>query len=115
MRKQAYGPWMMKAFALLARCKGLRGTAFDPFGHTEERRTERALIGEYQDTVNVLIAGLGSHNHALALQIAALPEGIKGFGHVKARNLAAVRQRWADLMAQWHAPVSADTDMRRSA
>jgi indolepyruvate ferredoxin oxidoreductase len=113
--KQTYGPWMMKAFGLLARLKGLRGTAFDVFGYTEERRTERALIGEYQDAVEELIAGLGAQNHALAVQVAALPEGIKGFGHVKARYLAAVRQRWAELMTQWRAPVAQDGAVRQLA
>jgi len=113
--KQTYGPWMMKAFGLLARLKGLRGTAFDVFGYTEERRTERVLIGEYQDAVEELIAGLGAQNHALAVQVAALPEGIKGFGHVKARHLAAVRQRWAELMAQWRAPVAQDGAVRQLA
>ena len=99
--KQTYGPWMLKAFGWFARCKGLRGTAFDVFGRTEERRTERALIGEYQDTVEELMAGLNAQNHALALQLAAVTEPVKGFGHVKARNLAAARTRWAEWLAQW--------------
>jgi len=102
--KQTYGPWMMKAFGLLARLKGLRGTAFDLFGRTEERRTERALIGEYLDCVEELMQSLNAERHALALEIAAVPGQIKGFGHVKARNLAAARSRWQALMAQWRAP-----------
>jgi len=99
--KKKYGPSMLTAFRLLARLKGLRGTALDVFGRTEERRTERALIGEYRAAVEEVLAGLTPGSHALALEIAALPEQIRGYGHVKERNLAAVRTRWADLMARW--------------
>ncbi|NIC42994.1 indolepyruvate ferredoxin oxidoreductase family protein [Aquabacterium sp. A08] len=104
--KQAFGPWMQGAFRLLARLKGLRGTAFDPFGRTEERRTERALIGEYLDALEEVMAGLTPDKHALALQIAAWPEQVKGFGHVKARHLAAARPRWTGLLAEWRAAPS---------
>jgi len=101
LKKTAYGPWMLRLMRLLAHGKRLRGTAFDPFGHTEERRTERALIGEYLELVEELLATLTPERHALALQLARLPGQIKGFGHVKARHLAAARQRWAELLAQW--------------
>ncbi|GAA6121138.1 indolepyruvate ferredoxin oxidoreductase family protein [Acidovorax sp. FG27] len=102
--KQAYGPWMRRAFAVLARLKGLRGTALDPFGRTEERRTERALIGEYRAAIDEVIAGLTAERLPLAVEIASLPEGIRGYGHVKERHLKAVRPQWADLMAQWRDP-----------
>jgi indolepyruvate ferredoxin oxidoreductase len=101
--KRPFGPWIRPAFGLLARLKGLRGTPFDFFGLTEERRTERALIAEYRATVEQLIARLDAGNHALALEIARLPEQIKGYGHVKARNLAKVRPQWTGLMQQWSA------------
>ena len=99
--KQTYGPWMLKAMGVLARLKGLRGTALDPFGRTEERRTERALIAQYRTDIETLLAGLNADHHALALEIARLPEQIRGFGHVKARNLAAVQTRREHLLAQW--------------
>ncbi len=102
--KQAFGPWMRRAFAVLARCKGLRGTAFDPFGRTEERRTERALIQEYRASIDEVLAGLDAARLPLALEIARLPEGIRGYGHVKARHLARVRPQWAALMEQWRHP-----------
>ena len=92
---------MLTGFRLLARLKGLRGTAFDVFGRTEERRTERALIAEYQALVEELCAGLSAERHALALDLAQVPEQIKGYGHVKERNLAAARQRWSQLLAEW--------------
>ncbi|MDD0816149.1 indolepyruvate ferredoxin oxidoreductase family protein [Curvibacter sp. HBC28] len=99
--KKKYGPAMLTGFRWLARLKGLRGTAFDVFGRTEERRTERALITEYRALVEELCRGLSADNHALALELARLPEQIKGYGHVKERNLHAARQRWQALLAQW--------------
>lgn len=99
--KQKFGPWTYQLFRVLARFKGLRGTALDIFGRTEERRTERALIEEYRKTVEELVAGLQAGNHALAVEIAGLPEKIRGYGHVKARNLAATRPQWDALLQQW--------------
>ena len=83
--------------------KGLRGTALDVFGRTEERRTERALIGEYRASVEELLPALNAGNHALAVEIARMPEEIRGYGHVKERHLAAARPRRARLMEQWRA------------
>ncbi len=83
---------MLTAFKLpSAKLKGLRGTALDVFGRTEERKTERALIGEYRASIEEVLGALRADNHALALEIAALPEQIRGYGHVKERNLAAAR------------------------
>ncbi|WP_414450535.1 indolepyruvate ferredoxin oxidoreductase family protein [Burkholderia sp. 22PA0099] len=102
--KRTFGPWMLSAFRLLAKCKGLRGTAFDPFGRTEERRTERALIGEYVTLIDVVLAKLTAERLPLALDLANLPDGIRGYGHVKEHNLAAVRSKWLALVAQWNGP-----------
>jgi indolepyruvate ferredoxin oxidoreductase len=99
--KQKFGPSMLTGFRWLAKLKGLRGTALDVFGRTEERRTERALIQEYRALIEELCQGLKADNHALALELARLPEQIKGYGHVKERHLHAVRQRWATLLQQW--------------
>ena len=101
--KQAFGPWMQHAMRLLARFKGLRGTAFDPFGRTQERRTERALIEEYRACIDELLAGLTAQNLSLALDIARIPQDIRGYGHVKARHLESARTRWESLMGQWRA------------
>jgi indolepyruvate ferredoxin oxidoreductase len=97
--KQEFGPWMMKAFGVLAKMKGLRGTALDPFGRTEERRMERALIGDYRRTVAALLPQLTPENLAQAVAIASIPEDIRGFGHVKERNLAAAKRKEAELIA----------------
>ncbi|WP_395689587.1 indolepyruvate ferredoxin oxidoreductase family protein [Caenimonas koreensis] len=99
--KQKFGPWMLTGFKLLARLKGLRGTAFDIFGRTHERRTERALIGEYRASVEEVLRTLDAANHGLAVEIARVPELIKGYGHVKERHLALARPQWERLMAQW--------------
>ncbi len=96
--KQKMSPHMLLAFKLLAPLKFLRGTSLDIFGRTEERQTERALIQEYKDAVDELLASLNSKNHALAVKMANLPEQIKGFGHVKERNLAAVMVQWQNCM-----------------
>ena len=99
--KKQYGPWMLSAFKVVAKLKFLRGSALDPFGKTEERRTERALIGEYEALVRELLSGLNADNRALAIELANLPDGIRGYGHVKENNLRAVRAKWNDLAARW--------------
>ena len=101
--KQPFGPWMRSAFGVLARLKFLRGGAFDVFGHSEERKTERALIGEYRACIEELLAGLSAGNLALAAEIARIPEEIRGYGHVKERHLKAARPKWAALMGRWRA------------
>jgi len=102
-RKMRFGPWTMGLFRILSKLRFMRGTAFDVFGYSEERRTERALIREYEETVERLLAGLTPQNHALAVQIASIPEEIRGFGHIKARNLAPARQKRDELLAQYAA------------
>jgi indolepyruvate ferredoxin oxidoreductase len=103
--KQKFGPSMLIGFKLLAKLKGLRGTAFDVFGKSEERKMERALIGEYKISMEEVLQCLSADNAAVALEIARLPEQIKGFGHVKERNVQAARQRWAALLVQLREPV----------
>jgi len=102
--KKQYGPWMLNAMHFLAKMKFLRGTALDVFGKTEERRTERALIGEYETLVRELIGGLTAEKRGLAVELANLPDGIRGYGHVKENNLKGVRAKWAALLAKWRAP-----------
>ena len=74
---------MMKAFGVLAKLRRFRGTALDVFGKTAERRRERALIGEYEALVAEILGKLAPHNHALAVELARIPELIRGYGHVK--------------------------------
>jgi indolepyruvate ferredoxin oxidoreductase len=86
---------------LLAKLKFLRGTAFDPFGYTAERRTERALIADYEAMLAEIFARLDAENHAVAVALASIPEKIRGFGQVKARHLAAAKAEEAALLERF--------------
>jgi len=92
---------MKIAFRVLAKLKFLRGTVLDVFGHTEERRTERRLVEEYEATVAELLERLSRENQSLAVEIASVPEHIRGFGHVKRRHLDDAKKREASLLAQF--------------
>ncbi|TFW30639.1 indolepyruvate ferredoxin oxidoreductase family protein [Duganella callida] len=105
--KKQYGPWMMKAFGVLAKFKGLRGTPLDPFGRTAERKMERALIAEYRQTIAGLLPKLTADNLAQAVAIASIPEDIRGYGHVKERHLKAAKQKEAALLANFGKPTPA--------
>ena len=102
-RKMSFGPWLMPAFRTLAKFKFLRGTALDPFGRTRERRTERKLIADYEATLDEILAKLTPENHHVAVGLAAIPEKIRGFGHVKQRHLAAAKADEAALLEQFRA------------
>jgi indolepyruvate ferredoxin oxidoreductase len=104
--KREFGPWMLPMFRILANFKGLRGTAFDIFGRTAERRMERQLISDYERTIDQTIGVLTPQNHALAVQIAQIPERIRGFGHVKERHIAEAKAREAELLAAFRAPAA---------
>ena len=104
--KQPFGPWVRKAFGVLAGFKGLRGGALDFFGRQGERQTERALITEYRRCIEELLQTLNADNRALAAEIARIPEEIRGYGHVKARHLKAARAKWQGLMQQWRSGAS---------
>ena len=104
LQKRPFGPWMQTAFKVLAPFKVLRGTPLDPFGRTEERQTERALIGEYRASIEEILSKLEAGNYATAVEIARIPEMIKGYGHVKARHLATARPQWAALMTAFRQP-----------
>jgi indolepyruvate ferredoxin oxidoreductase len=95
--KRKFGPFMLTGFKLLAKLKGLRGTKLDYFGKTEERQTERALIREYMAHIERNLAQLSEQTHAHAVKVAQVPENIKGYGHVKERNIRAARSLWASL------------------
>jgi indolepyruvate ferredoxin oxidoreductase len=101
LKKRAYGPWIANAFGWLARLRRLRGTRLDPFGYTEERRMERRLIIEYEHTIAELLAALGPENHHLAVELALLPERMRGYGHVKQQNVDAAEKRKEELLAEF--------------
>ncbi len=102
--KQQMGSWIRPAFGVLAKLKGLRGTALDIFGYTAERKMERQLIQDYRASIEQILAkGLTAERLALASDIARIPEEIRGYGHVKERHVHAARAKWDGLMKQWQA------------
>jgi indolepyruvate ferredoxin oxidoreductase len=102
-RKMSFGPWILPAFRLLAKLKGLRGTPFDPFGRSLERRTERKLISDYEAMLDEVLAKLTPDNHPIAVGLAVIPEKIRGFGHVKQQHLTAAKADEAALLEQLRA------------
>ena len=104
-RKMEFGSWLLPVFGILARFKFLRGTPFDPFGRTPERKMERALINEYEQTVAELLQTLDHENHPLAIEIVGLPEQVRGYGHVKTENVARTRAKLESLWECWRNPV----------
>jgi indolepyruvate ferredoxin oxidoreductase len=100
-RKMTFGPWIFSAFRVLSKFKVLRGTALDPFGYTTERQTERALIRDYETLLGEILEQLTPENHHLAVGLAAIPEKIRGFGHIKMRNLKTAKADEAALRQQF--------------
>ena len=104
LKKSTYGPWMMSVFRILAKFKFLRGSSLDPFGRTHERKMERQLIADYEKLVTEVIDGLTADNFRIANALLALPEQIRGYGHVKDANIAKVKKREAELIEQFRNP-----------
>ena len=102
--KRAFGAWILPAFKALAKLKFLRGTPLDIFGYTSERKAERRLIADYEAMIDEVLKGLSSANHALAVKLAAIPDDIRGYGHIKDANLEKARRKEAELLAQWRNP-----------
>jgi indolepyruvate ferredoxin oxidoreductase len=102
-RKMTFGPWIFPLFRMLAKFKFLRGTPFDPFGYSTERRTERALVRDYEALLEEVLAKLDADNYHVAVGLAAIPEKIRGFGHVKLRHLKAAKADEAALLEQFRA------------
>jgi indolepyruvate ferredoxin oxidoreductase len=105
-RKISLGPWFRPAFATLVAMRRLRGTALDPFGRTEVRRTERALITEYREVIAQLLTGLTQANQDLALEIAALPDMIRGYENIKLANVRLYHEKLKELRADFAASAS---------
>jgi indolepyruvate ferredoxin oxidoreductase len=104
VKKRRYGPWMLRVLRLLARMKFLRGTAFDPFGRTAERRMERCLLAEYETLLDELAERLDAGNHATAVELACIPAQIRGFGHVREASVQRAKATQAALLDRWRSP-----------
>jgi indolepyruvate ferredoxin oxidoreductase len=107
LKKREFGPWLMPAFRVLAKLRGLRGTPLDIFGYTAERKQERRLIADYEALMETLMAGLTQDNQRIAVELASIPEHIRGYGHIKEQHLRAAKAREAELLNAFRAPQSA--------
>jgi len=112
-KKRAYGPWMLSAMKVLARFRRLRGTALDPFGHTDERKRERRLIEDYLSMLDEFTRTLAPEKLPAAIELARLPEEIRGYGYVKEAAMDKADQRRAALMHQYR--NGAEQEIRRKA
>ncbi|WP_018148189.1 indolepyruvate ferredoxin oxidoreductase family protein [Henriciella marina] len=101
LKKKPFGPWMKTVFKIMRRFKSLRGTAFDPFGYTEERKMERGLRDTYLERVASMSGKLTRKNHELAVAIASIPDEIRGYGHVKEASVEAAKGHEEELMKNW--------------
>ena len=102
--KSVYGPRMMILFRLLARLKGLRGTAFDVFGRSPERRMERQMIADYRSLIGEIAGQITPANLADAVALAEIPASIRGFGHVKEASIAGAKAREAEILKRFRSP-----------
>jgi indolepyruvate ferredoxin oxidoreductase len=107
LQKQRFGSWMGWGFRLLAPLKFLRGSAFDPFGRTAERRHERAVLAHYVATLELALPLLNASSLPDVIAFATQPEQLRGFGHVKARHWVALQPRWNALAQALGAPALA--------
>ncbi len=103
-KKMKFGSWMLPVFRFLAKGKALRGTTWDVFGYTAERKLERQMIADYEALVAEIIDHLDASRHATAVGLATLALDIKGFGHVKLKNYKQVKEREAQLLGQFRSP-----------
>ncbi len=100
IRKRTFGPWMMMAFRWLAKARALRGTRWDLFGRSADRRFDRQLLADYEADIARLLDRLGPQNHAAALELACWPEEVRGFGHVRQKSALAGRRRREAALAR---------------
>ena len=100
--KIKFGGWLFSVFKLLCKLKFLRGTKFDPFGYLNERKKERELIRDYQQTITGIGTKINKSNYETAVKIASIPDQIRGFGHVKEKNIKEAINYRTDLLNSFH-------------
>jgi indolepyruvate ferredoxin oxidoreductase len=96
-RKISLGPWFRPGFRLLVAARRLRGTAFDPFGYAQVRRVERQLVAEYMTVIDSLATRFATLDEQLAVQIAELPDVVRGYEQIKLAAVATYRERLDEL------------------
>ena len=97
--KREIGGWMLPLFKLMARCKGLRGSALDPFKNSDEAKAAQALTAQYEQDIATLLANLSNETLPAAVQLAAVPEAVKGYGHVREQHLARANEARQQALA----------------
>jgi indolepyruvate ferredoxin oxidoreductase len=100
-RKMTFGPWMLPAFRVLAKFKFLRGSVLDPFGRLEDRKLERALIARYENLLDTLQKNLSVENIDMAAALAAIPDQIRGYGHIKTASVREAQAREKVLLERF--------------
>lgn len=112
--KNTYGPWMLKAMRVLAGLRGLRGTAIDVFGKTAERRRERQWVAEYFTLLDEFQHNLDASRLPLAIELARLPEGIRGYGHIKEASMDAAEVRRTELLERYRSGDIKANEIKRA-
>ncbi|MEH6759091.1 MAG: indolepyruvate ferredoxin oxidoreductase family protein [Parasphingorhabdus sp.] len=105
LQKREFGPWVGKLFPVLAKMKGLRGTALDIFGYTDERRMERGLVDSYEQQMEMVANTLKADNYRAAIELASLPAQIRGYGHVKEESVEKVKLLEAQILQKYQNPA----------
>jgi indolepyruvate ferredoxin oxidoreductase len=109
-RKSSFGPWILPLLGVLARLRWLRGTRFDPFGWTSERRQERALITEYEEMIGRVAREMTPERYPIAVELGRLPERIRGFGPIKVRSIEQAQERKRQLLVKWELTFARDRE-----
>ena len=102
VKKYEFGPWLMPVLRILAKLKWLRGTRWDVFALIGERRQEREDLARYQADVTEVCDRLTPDNYRAAQQLMRLPEQLRGYGHVKARNREALMAARSQLLIEFY-------------
>ena len=105
LQKMEFGPWILHLFRVMEKMKFLRGTPFDIFGYSAERRMERQLIKDYKKLLESLLTSLTPRNYEIAVKLASIPEDIRGYGHVKEEHLKKAKEIEAALLLSFNKPV----------
>ncbi len=114
-KKREFGPWMMTGFRVLAKFKFLRGTKFDIFGYHHDRKVERALIAEYEEAMDLVLAKLNGANRDVCLALLNLPDMIRGYGPVKDSNIKKAKGQKQALLVKLNGAASNDNPARVAA
>ena len=104
LKKREFGGWMLSALKMASLFKGMRSSPLNPFGYSQERKEDKAMLDQYEGVLNQIIDGLSENNKEAALEMARVPEFIRGYGHVRTQNIESAVRRWKSLDDQFRNP-----------